>query len=83
MRLFAFDEIGPELDLVPLAARRALDLAGVKLSLAGFRSLAIERRRELATLGSGPEVDTARVLEIALGAAPPGSPLPVRPDPAL
>lgn len=82
MRLFAFDEIGPELDLVPLAARRALDLAGVKLSLGGFRSLAIEQRRELATLGSGPEVDTARVLEIARSAKPAGSPLPVRPDPA-
>ena len=82
MRLFAFDEIGPELDLVPLAARRALDLAGVKLSLAGFRSLALELRRELATLGSVPGVDTARVLEIARGAEPPGAPLPVRPDPA-
>jgi len=81
MRLFAFDEIGPELDLVPLAARRALDLAGVKLSLAGFRSLALELRRELATLGGAPEVDTARVLEIARGAQPAGSPLPVRPDP--
>jgi cyclic pyranopterin phosphate synthase len=81
MRLFAFDEIGPELDLVPLAARRALDLTGVKLSLAGFRSLSLELRRELAALGSLPEVDTERVRRIATSAEPPASPLPVRPDP--
>jgi cyclic pyranopterin phosphate synthase len=82
MRLFAFDDIGPELDLVPLAARRALDLAGVKLSLAAFRSLSLELRRELASLGSVAEVDTARVHEIAALAEPPPAALPVAPDPS-
>jgi cyclic pyranopterin phosphate synthase len=81
MRLFAFDDIGPELDLVPLAARRALDLAGVKLSLAGFRSLSLELRRELASLGSGAEVDTARVHAIGAFAEPPPVALSVAPDP--
>jgi cyclic pyranopterin phosphate synthase len=82
MRLFAFDDIGPELDLVPLAARRALDLAGVKLSLAGFRSLSLELRRELASLGSTAAVDTARVHAIGALAEPPPAMLPVAPDPA-
>jgi cyclic pyranopterin phosphate synthase len=81
MRLFAFDDIGPELDLVPLAARRALDLAGVKLSLAGFRSLSLELRRELASLGSAAEVDTARVHAIGAAAEPAPVALPVAADP--
>jgi cyclic pyranopterin phosphate synthase len=78
VKLYSFD--GDErLDLVPLAARRALDHAGCKLSLAGWESLAVERRRTLVQLGSEAVVDVALVAQIA-GAA---TPAPSRCDVAL
>ncbi len=48
-RIFSFErEIHATLELVPLAVRRKLDLAGLKLSLAGWQALPIADRRALA-----------------------------------
>jgi cyclic pyranopterin phosphate synthase len=49
------------LDLLPLVARRALDAAGLKVSLEAWRALSLEARRSISELGSAPLVDTARV----------------------
>ncbi len=47
-RVFSFErELQATLDLVPLTVRRKLDLAGVKLSLAGWQALPIADRRAL------------------------------------
>jgi cyclic pyranopterin phosphate synthase len=79
VHLYTFDGVDAELELVPLAARRALDHAGVKLSLEDWRALPLERRRELAQAGSQRAVDLERVRR-ALGASA-GKPIPASGDP--
>jgi cyclic pyranopterin monophosphate synthase len=69
--VYAFEEIGPELKLLPLAARRALDVAGAKLSLAAWVALPLAKRRELIDLGAGERVDAAAVRAAIVGAQPP------------
>lgn len=65
----SFEEIDPDvLDLVPIAARRALDHAGLHLSLEGWRTLPLDRRRALVTLGAAPTIDLDEVGAIARGA---------------
>lgn len=71
MKLFQFDGVDAGFELIPLAARRALDHAGRKLSLEGFRSLPLAARQTLARLGSVAEVDTADVVGIAERGQPP------------
>jgi len=90
VRLFRFDGVDIAFELVPLAARRALDHAGRKLSLQGFRSLSLAERHELAELGAADEVDVARVTALSLAGAPPAEaiaplsdPPPATPDEAL
>ncbi len=72
--VFAFEEIGVELDLIPLAAHRALDVAGRHLSLAAWRNLPIEKRRILLDQGRG-EVDQKAVQAVTDGAEPPAEPV--------
>ncbi len=69
MKLYSFDGVDATLELVPLAARRALDLAGLKVSLEAWRALSLETRRLIVEAGSAPAVDGAGV-EAALGAGP-------------
>jgi cyclic pyranopterin phosphate synthase len=90
VKLFRFDGVDAALDLLPLAARRGLDLAGRKLSLEGFRSLTLAEREELAELGARDVVDVARVTALALAGKPAAEavqplsdPSPLAPDDAL
>lgn len=78
--LYAFDDTAG-LDLVPLAARRALDLAGAKLSLEGWRSLPLPDRMALATAGALDDVDTTYVRAVAAHASPSPAPVPPLADP--
>jgi molybdenum cofactor biosynthesis protein MoaC len=74
VRLYSFDVDGDTLEQLPLAARRALDHAGRKLSLSGWTSLEDAERRTLVRLGSVSPVDldaVARVLRRARPAAMP------------
>jgi len=87
VKLYRFDGVDQTFDLLPLSARRALDHAGCKLSLEGFRSLSAADREELAQLGSRDAVDVARVIALLLPAKPPAEvmqpvsdPSPVAPD---
>lgn len=71
-----------DLSLMPWAARRALDLAGRKVSLEAWQAMPIEDRREVAAAGSADGVDVSRVREI-VGEAPaiePFDPPPTPPD---
>ena len=61
MRVYRFEEIDDALDLVPLAARRALDAARIKLSLDSWRASPRITRRAITALGSTPRVDTEAV----------------------
>lgn len=74
--VFAFEELGDDLDLVPLAARRALDLAGLKLSLAAWRGLPLDVRQRLVSEGAATHVSTAVVRALASDASPTPTPLP-------
>lgn len=67
---FETDEIGPDLDLMPLAARRALDHAGVHLPLEGWRSLPLELRQRITQAGALEEVDVTLVATMAAQAVP-------------
>lgn len=74
MKLYTFDEAGDDLELVPLCARRALDAAGLKLSLDGWQSLPMTTRAELAELGSGRDIDLAKVRALCATATPSARP---------
>lgn len=67
---FEMDEIGPDLDLVPIAARRALDHAGVHLPLEGWRSLPLDLRQRILRAGSSEDVDVTLVATITSQAVP-------------
>ena len=61
MKLYSFDGVDTALELLPLAARRALDATGLKVSLEVWRTLPLEARRALVEAGSAASVDTQRV----------------------
>jgi cyclic pyranopterin phosphate synthase len=71
VKLYDFDGVDERLDLVPLAARRTLDRAGLRLSLDGWRSLPLELRRAITDAGAGSEVNPAPLIEAIMHALPP------------
>jgi len=79
---FEAEEIGPTLDLVPLAARRALDHAGLRLPLEGWRSLPFGDRKQLVHAGAEEIVDVPFVASIVQQAYPPALPMPLGVDPS-
>ena len=81
MTIYRFDEVGESLHLVPVAARRALDHAGVKLSLTGWRSLPLELRQGLVQVGVAAEVDVDHVKGAMRRAEPPAKAIEPTTDP--
>jgi cyclic pyranopterin phosphate synthase len=75
--IYAFEAIDDTLPFMPLAARRALDVLGRKLSLEAWRALSIEDRRRIVRAGAGERVDPG-VIGILERATPP--PLAVDPQ---
>lgn len=61
VKVYAFEEIDDSLKLLPLCARRALDVAQTKVSLASWQQLPHETRRELCELGCAPAPEPAAV----------------------
>lgn len=80
-RLFDFDTSDPSLHLLPLCARRALDAAGIKLSLAAYQTLSIPDRYALAQCGSEEHINLEQVRLIAGLALGEVSTLPLGLDP--
>ena len=66
---------------IPLAARRALDRAGLKLSLAAWRGLGMSQRRALISAGTAPAISVETVERIVAATEPPPSRITPRPDP--
>lgn len=62
VRLFKLDGVDEQLELLPMAARRALDAAGLKLSLEAWKQQDLELRRKLIEFGSELRVDIPAVL---------------------
>ncbi|MBK8251473.1 MAG: cyclic pyranopterin monophosphate synthase MoaC [Polyangiaceae bacterium] len=88
--VFDFENIMPQLDFLPIAARRALDHAGLRLSLEAWRSLSLDDRCVLVAAGADDLVDASAVLSVARRASPPaqrievvGDPDPLAPPDAL
>jgi molybdenum cofactor biosynthesis protein MoaC len=80
VKLYGFDGIDEQLELLPLAARRALDRSGAKLSLEAWQGLPLAKRRALVEAGSEAQVDAPRVQSTIAGARPAAGALPPRPD---
>jgi molybdenum cofactor biosynthesis protein MoaC len=59
--IYAFERIDASLELLPFAARRALDHAGLKVSLASWKAMPLRAREQLAALGADATVDVAGV----------------------
>jgi hypothetical protein len=59
--IYAFDAVDAELRLLPMAARRALDVAGLHLSLDAWQLLPLGVRQALVALGAGTTVDATAV----------------------
>jgi cyclic pyranopterin phosphate synthase len=59
--IYLFEGLDETLDLLPFAARRALDRAGCKVSLADWRLTSLATRQIIASLGAETDVDKARV----------------------
>jgi cyclic pyranopterin phosphate synthase len=80
--LYAFEGEDPGLSLLPLAARRALDHAGLKLSLAAWQALPVDTREAVVELGSFDVVDCARLGALLVHASPPPTALQASADPS-
>lgn len=81
MKLYAFDGVDEALSLVPLAARRALDHAGAKLSREAWLGLPLEARRALVEAGAAAQVPIDEVRVRLVAASPPAEPVAPRWDP--
>jgi cyclic pyranopterin phosphate synthase len=88
--VYPFEGVLPDLESPPIAARRALDHAGVRLSPEAWRSLALEAREALTNAGRDERVDVAEVARLVREASPPahrvataGDPDPSRPPDAI
>jgi cyclic pyranopterin phosphate synthase len=88
--IYAFEGIEVSLPYMPLAARRALDGVGRKLSLDGWLSLSLSDREALVLAGSAEAVDAetaagvlARAVPLALAIEPSPDPPADAPPPAL
>lgn len=75
------DDDCKRLTFLPLAARRALDAAGLKLSLAAWQKLSLETRGELVTLGAMPHPDIRAVAVLLSSAGQPGDSVAVAVEP--
>lgn len=65
--IFDFEEPNEGLVWIPLAARRALDRAGIRLSLEAWQGLPLGAREELVAAGAGMTVAVDVVERIARG----------------
>lgn len=70
----------PDPSFIPLAGRRALDRAGLKLSLRAWQGLSLLVRETLAQLGELEEVDADRVRSLLEAAHPAAEPIEAAPE---
>lgn len=78
--VFEFEEI-EGLKLLPLAARRALDVGGFRLSLEGWQSLALKDRESLVVEGAKDAIDQASVEAVVRRSSIPATRIRPVPDP--
>lgn len=81
LSIFTFEET-EDLALLPLSARRALDLLGKKLTLDAWKSLPRETRKELIELGAQEQISAEKISSLLLQASPSPTSMEVRADPS-
>ena len=79
--VYPFEDIGDELSLLPLSARRALDRAGMRLSLEAYQALHRPSRVALALEGAKEVVEADDVQRAIRNAMPPPTRIKPVPDP--
>ncbi len=79
--VYAFEGLLPDLPSPPIAARRALDHAGLRLSVDGWRSLGLDERQRLTLLGVADRVDVDVVVGLLRRASPDPQRIPPVADP--
>ena len=80
--VYRFEGIADDLDLVPLAGRRALDAAGLKVGLAAWRAMPLEARSAIVAAGAAETIDTAQVRSRLVGVETTRVEAAPEPDPA-
>jgi hypothetical protein len=80
--LYTFDAVDAELRLLPMAARRALDIAGRHVSLAAWQRSPLPVRQALIVLGAGTWVDASAVVAQLVDAGVDARAQEPLPDPA-
>lgn len=81
MKIYAFEQVDAALGILPMAARRALDQLGIKLTLEEFRSLTLEDRKELTRAGGLDRIDLEPLRAWLLERKPSAQRIEVIPDP--
>ncbi len=79
--VYAFEGLLPEIESPPIAARRALEHAGLRMTLEAWRSLSHDERSRLTLAGVAERVDVDVVSGIARLASPPPQRVPTTQDP--
>lgn len=74
--VYRFDAADAQLSLLPMAARRALDCAGLHLSLKAWQALSLADRQALVRWGGAELVDCARVAELLVARSAEVRPVP-------
>jgi cyclic pyranopterin monophosphate synthase len=69
--VYSFEGLLPELESPPIAARRALDHAGLRLSVEAWRSLPLDERHRVTLAGVADRVDAELVASALRRASPP------------
>ena len=80
--IYDFDDADDSLTFMPTAARRALDVAGVKLSLRAWEKMDPVARMNLVRAGAFAVVDAEAVVRMLAHANPPPERIAAMPDPS-
>jgi cyclic pyranopterin phosphate synthase len=79
--VYAFEGLLPEIESPPIAARRALEHAGLRMTLEAWRSLSHDERARVTLAGVAERVDVDLVSGLARLASPPPQRVPTTLDP--
>ena len=79
--VYAFEGLLPEIESPPIAARRALEHAGLRMTLEAWRSLSHDERSRVTLAGVAERVDVDFVSGVARLASPPPQRVPTTLDP--
>ncbi|APR75099.1 Molybdenum cofactor biosynthesis protein MoaC [Minicystis rosea] len=79
--VYPFEGLLPDLESPPIAARRALDQAGLRLAIEGWRALSLEDRQQLTIAGMADRIDADVVSNLLQDASPSPQRIAPVPDP--